>query len=326
MGMARQVWPALAALAIATTGCGVYFGDDDDDPDPTQNTCHPNNPTIDPGAVADHYIIDTIDIPSTSSEAVELGLDLDGDDQGRVDNAIGQILSVFSSQGGGYDLDAEQKALIDSGDILHLLEVRATSLTTALRVGVTLMHGLDTDGDPSDNLDGSESFAIDAAKGQGTMYGCVQTGQLDVRRGTVPIAITFPGLGEPFIVDAVAARIEATVNATSMSGKLAGAVTEQDVDQKVLPVLAEGLNRVIARDCTDCVCDGFGEIVVDLFDDDDDCQVSDEELRNDSLIGALFAPDLDLFDSAGNYAPNQDGVEDSLSIGVGFTAVGAAVQ
>jgi hypothetical protein len=38
----------------------------------------------------------------------------------------------------------------------------------------------------------------------------------------------------------------------------------------------------------------------------------------------MFSPDLDLFDGSGQFAPNEDGVKDSLSFGAGFTAIGAS--
>ena len=47
------------------------------------------------------------------------------------------------------------------------------------------------------------------------------------------------------------------------------------------------------------------------------------EFADDPLIGSLLSPDLDLFDGMGNFNPRVDGIRDSLSLGVGFTGVGA---
>lgn len=70
-------------------------------------------------------------------------------------------------------------------------------------------------------------------------------------------------------------------------------------------------------------CIYVSEDAIDLYDGDGDCHVSASEIRagRDSLL--LFAPDLDLLDAQGNYAPNQDGVVDSISLGLRFTAVRA---
>lgn len=51
-----------------------------------------------------------------------------------------------------------------------------------------------------------------------------------------------------------------------------------------------------------------------------DCRITPEELIR--LFGPY--PDLDLLDETGAFNPGQDGVLDSTSIGIGFTAVPAA--
>jgi hypothetical protein len=62
--------------------------------------------------------------------------------------------------------------------------------------------------------------------------------------------------------------------------------------------------------------------VLTFFDDNEDCTVTVEELEANSLISSTIgAPDLDLFDESGNFNPRQDGVKESLSLGVGFSAV-----
>ena len=48
-------------------------------------------------------------------------------------------------------------------------------------------------------------------------------------------------------------------------------------------------------------------------------------LRLNSTIQAVFAPDVQIYDANGNYAPNKtNAMKDSLSIGFGFTAVRAS--
>ncbi len=58
-------------------------------------------------------------------------------------------------------------------------------------------------------------------------------------------------------------------------------------------------------------------------DTDTDGTITADELRTNALIMSLLSPDVDLFGSMGNDDPRVDGVNDSLSFGVGFTAVGA---
>jgi hypothetical protein len=54
-----------------------------------------------------------------------------------------------------------------------------------------------------------------------------------------------------------------------------------------------------------------------------DGSIEPNEVVNNALVVALLGPDLDLFDAMGNFNPNTDGVQDSISLGVGFTAVQA---
>jgi len=52
--------------------------------------------------------------------------------------------------------------------------------------------------------------------------------------------------------------------------------------------------------------------------------ISSCEVATNSLIKNVLAPDVQIFDSSGNYHPNAANTDkDSLSIGVGFTAVPA---
>ena len=294
--------------------------------DPESMRCVPLEPDIvDPAGAHLQYVVTSIQLPTTATEAFQFGIDLDDDEMGRPDNALGQILSVLTSQSIGYDLNEESQVLIDAGEILHLLDIQAVSAEDASGVGVTLAHADDTDGDPTDNFSGEEMFAIDATRGSGRMTGSIEDGRVLVDLGTVPLAVTFPGLGEPFIIRLSRARLDATFTVDGLEGRIAGAMRESEIDDKLLPVFQEGLMRIVDRDCDDgaCVTDSFGETLLDLFDLDDDAMITVAELRSSSLVTSLFSPDVDLFDEDDNLAPRCDGVKDSLSIGVGFTAVPA---
>jgi len=45
------------------------------------------------------------------------------------------------------------------------------------------------------------------------------------------------------------------------------------------------------------------------------------EVQGNSIIMAVLAPDVKIYDANGNYAPTATGTKDSLSLGIGFTAV-----
>src|SRR5262249_47495301 len=115
-------------------------------------------------------------------------------------------------------------------------------------------------------------------------------------------------------------------------GKLGGGIAMTEVMDKLVPAMTMAINGQIALDCEgsypDCCADleSNGAQALDFFNDEDsmDCVVSDDELSMNSIIAStLLNPDLDLLDGDGNPAPAGDGVNDSLSLGVGFTGVGA---
>ena len=56
-----------------------------------------------------------------------------------------------------------------------------------------------------------------------------------------------------------------------------------------------------------------------------DGTIGDCEIATNGLLQNLLAPDVQLFDAAGNYHPNPaNTTKDSLSVGLGFTAVPAS--
>lgn len=291
--------------------------------------CAPWEPAaVDPAGSHRYYVVNQIFLASTAIEARDFGLNLDGDDQDRPDNALGQITSIISGQLDGLDLNAEIQLLVDAGEMLHLLDVQAVSLADAAGVGVTVRHALDTDGDPTDNFSGDELFAIDQTRGEGTITGVIEDGMLRMELGSAPFAVTFPGLGEPFLLQLSMARIEATVTPTGIEGILAGGLSETEVTEQVVPILHEGLSRMIARDCVDGLCEpeSFGDLLLRVFDEDENGELSLDEFRNNSLADSLLAPDVDLLDDEGRFAPRCDGVKEHLSVGLRFTAVPARIE
>ena len=56
-----------------------------------------------------------------------------------------------------------------------------------------------------------------------------------------------------------------------------------------------------------------------------DCRIDPCEVAENSIIKKVLAPDVQIFDANGNYAPNkQNTTPDSMSVGLGFTAVQAS--
>ena len=64
--------------------------------------------------------------------------------------------------------------------------------------------------------------------------------------------------------------------------------------------------------------------LLQTFDSDHNGAITVQELENHPLLMIVLSPDLDLLDASGKFNPNQDGVKDSYSLGLGFTCVPAA--
>lgn len=291
------------------------------------DTCRlPKAETIDSSADTYRYVVKAIAISGSARMAHELAMHIDND--GLVDNLIGAVLGTIGSNS-EYDLSAEANALVASGELLQLIDVQTQDFANAAGVGVQVALGKDLDGDPSNNHSGNEALALDLAVQPGLMSGSVADGALVVELGTAPLAVTFPGLGERFVFQLSGARLEATMTEDGLEGKIGGAISTEEVSASMLPALAEGFARAIASDCPDKVCvDGsFGKLLIELLDTSvpSDFVITVKELQDASLVQAFTQPDVDIFNEDGQLAPGCDGVAESLSISVGFSAVRATI-
>lgn len=313
----------LSTIAILLLGSGLPGCASEGEFDP----CEPRvAELVDPAGSDYRYVVSAIELPASSARARELAINLDEDERDYGDNTMGNILAAINSLS-EYDLSGEANALVGAGEILQLIDVQTLGLEEATGVGVQVAMGVDLDDDPADNHSGREPLDLDQSVEAGLMSGAIEDGRMTVELGTAPLALTFPGLGERFIFQLTGARMEAEITEDGMIGRIGGAISREDVDTNMVPALAEGFRRAIAKDCpaNQCVDRSFGQLLIEVFDGSEpfDYVITEEELRTSSLFEALFAPDMDLYDSEGNYAPGCDLENESLSISVGFAAVRA---
>jgi hypothetical protein len=94
-----------------------------------------------------------------------------------------------------------------------------------------------------------------------------------------------------------------TVSGATVSGGvvLAGAITQDDINNNIIPAVVNQLTPTITRDCTltvpapDCGCmpGTTGKTILGLFDTSPaDCMVTVDEVKGNSLIMSLLAPDV----------------------------------
>jgi hypothetical protein len=298
-----------------------------------------------------HFVGNTLKVPTTAAETAALGLDIDGDENHRPDNALGSILAALRQQ--NVDVQAAVDASVHAGKLVLLHSLLTTDLINSSNASWRVHVGLPTAAPPL--FDGSDAFTIDpAAPADDLITGRIIDGRFEGGPGTATVLLTM-GLGAPPVpLHLVAAHLRAKVTADGCSdGILGGAVTVAESDAQLVPGFATMFNASIDDDGPDglhpVACTAAGDpcpnaqngdstscdtargkcfsatskTLLNLFDVDHDSVITTTEVANNTLIRALLAPDLDLFDATGQLNPNSDHVADSLSLGVGFTCVPA---
>lgn len=280
----------------------------------------------DPRPDQHRFVIDKIHVPTTNNQARMYGLDLDNDQA--IDNQLGMVMGTLA--GMGFPIQMQTDAQVDTGMSITLAEMVDTDAVAATAT-VTLFSG--TNPMPSacagaadticrHHLAGTATFDVAATSAHdaplaGATVGGVYTagpGHLHVR-GLVP-------LGGATDILLIGARVKLTgVTATGWGESvIAGAVSQTELDTKVFPAMQVGIMAQVTHDCTaltsppgcGCASGSTGKTEINLFDTNHDCAVSIDEIKNNSLIQSLFAPDVMV---EGQMA---------LSYGIGVTAKHAA--
>jgi hypothetical protein len=262
------------------------------------------------------YVTDTMTFGRSVAEANGYGFDLNGDY--RADNVLG---SVFAGLSNVVDVSTPMTAALQSGDVVLLHALRAPrSLARDPTATWQVFLGAPT---PAPLLTGGGSFVVDPGAPAGTVLrGAITIGEFTGGPGTVPVRLGLVQGRPPVELHLSAARIQADCNASGCThGKLGGAIPETEVDTLLIPVLAGALQAVIDASCSISSpdpCSAQARQLLDIFDTNDDFAITADELRASPILTAVLAPDLDLATAAGS--PGHDGVKESVSLGLGFTA------
>jgi hypothetical protein len=278
------------------------------------------------GPSAGRFIISTFTIAGNFESASDLGLDIDGD--GFTENGLGSEMASIAET---VEIDPEVVFVqgVASGAIIQLLALDAGAEGQGTLRGFI---GQDLDADPGDNVSGDEPFAIDDGAPTDTPLPA-EDGFNGVTAGPGEIPLRLP-LAAPFSGVVTARLLGARVDAErqkdgSIAGRLGGGFLASDLDILLVPLVADGLNDVVARDCPtgpgSCEEGSAGDSLLSFVDRDQDGIITADEVRDSGIFqGTTLGADLDLLDADGDYAPNQDGVYESLSWGMGFATTGAA--
>ena len=293
------------------------------------------------GATAARYVWNAMTVPLTASD---FAYDLNGD--GRADNQLGNIAGALAGQ--GFDLQAGIDGAITGGQSITLVDEQSTDPTfgsdacaaTDVVPGVAMA---------APDFSGNGRFTIDGTVAPGHFFGPIASGafvsQPPPAQARVPVVVhklMLPLFGVT-PVDVYGARIQYVRAASGQlgGGQLNGAIRQEDIQTKVVPAVAALFNQKVTADPT-----SSGSMqLLSIFDNggtanaacgatcknlDGSCaaagdgQISDCEVGTNGIIKNVLAPDVQMFDAAGNYHPNPlNTKKDSLSVGVGFTAVPA---
>jgi hypothetical protein len=254
-----------------------------------------------------YYVIDHITVPTSAPEAAEAGLDLNGDSN--VDNKLGNVIATLSTM--GVDANATVARSIDRGETILLARIGTTSFVNAPVATFQTFSGADpstppcattTDTACRHHLDGMTSFTASAEPRGVPLLGKFDNGMFSGTAGQLVVRIALLG-SAPIDLVLLGSRANLTMTSDTSIGKakLAGAVSQEDIDNKVIPAVHENLMASVTRDCTaltsppacGCKTDSDGKTAIGMFDKaPTDCTISLEEVRDNSLVQALLSPDV----------------------------------
>lgn len=262
-----------------------------------------------------HFVTNKLQIPTTQEQARAFALNVDGDPQGKADNMFGGLFTLLTSAVPGIEMQSTLDQAITSGQLVALHEVKADDPLNDPSVSWTIFQGQKTSSLPA--FDSSDEFMLDsAATTNMPIVGSLTSGHFAGGPGTAHIQIFF--MGQLVDVNLVGVHLEADVTAQGcVNGKLGGGVTDEEFRGRLLPAIAGGLNLLITTNKTGA------STLLQTFDSDKSGTITVQEIENNPLLMLMISPDLDLLDASGEFNPNQDGVKDSYSLGLGFTCVPA---
>jgi hypothetical protein len=337
--MKRTMISLLSILPLTFAACGGSSGTT---PPPAGGAdCTPTG-----GSNTALYVTNTVTVPQTKTD---FAIDLNGDN--RVDNQLGSIVSILKTE--SLSVQDGVTMAVTAGTLVILGTETSTDATfqTDSCASTKIQLGDSTATPPK--YDGTDTFTVSASAAPGTFNGPITGGKFKSNnpistKAPVSLTILLPLIAgaTPVELDVEGAQLTFTRDASGAvtGGELHGFLPQTSVQTKVVPNVAGLLTTKVAEvpqtstdaqiasifdtggapsakcgaTCTNpdaaMTCAVAGDKKIDI------CEVS-----TNNLIQQVLAPDIQMFDAAGNYAPNAaNTTKDSLSLGLGFTFVKAS--
>jgi hypothetical protein len=279
------------------------------------------------GVPVKEFVVDSLLLPMTQAQTQQFSADLNGD--GTPDNGLAKILGSIGGFGFAFNPQDSLTGAINTGDLLFLVRVQAQDFVNApVAVGKTWQGNKQVCCIAKDDppqcasqakqtcFTGSHLFAPDpAAPNPSTATGSIASGKMAF--GPAPLKLAISLSGSPVVVSLKKGSISGQLKTSPdgiTDGVIVGGVPQQDVDTIIIPALAAQLDQLLK----DPTGDFFAKLLVGaMFDTSPkDGTITGPELASNGTVKGLFAGDVDV---------DGDGVKE-LSVGVGFTAVGAVIN
>jgi hypothetical protein len=289
---------------------------------------------------AAHYVFNQMLVPLARTD---YAIDLNGD--GHVDNQLGNIIGALAAL--MFDVQGTAQAAVASGASTTLVELRSADpqLKNDPSAHTLLERGAPVGGGPSD-FTGMGQFVVDLATPAGAFTGALINGTFKSANPVTtnePVSFTLQlGLFSSTMVVELplnGAHVQFTTGTDAASGapgllqgEIHGSIKNADVQSRLVPAIAQLLSAKIQADPTSATA----KMIEQLFDTGNcinadgtmavagDGRIDPCEVASNAIIQNVLAPDVQIYDANGNYAPNPANTQrDSLSVGLGFTAVQA---
>lgn len=260
------------------------------------------------------FVNSSLKIGSSEMEADGLAFaDLDNKPPAK-DNELGALLASFNPQ---LMLDNALTTAVNAGTIVILHSIRADSLSNDSSATWQVWLGAQQ---ANPKFDGTGTFTVAATSPQDAIItGSISNGKFTGRASQVSLELALSASGNPVRIKIVPAVIEADVTANGLTnGRLAGAISETEMNANVIPAVVVLLDGRVAADagCREALidCDMANAILLGLFDADRDRIIELEETR--TVLADLIPYDVDVLGANGQ--PGTDGTAESTSVTLGF--------
>jgi hypothetical protein len=294
---------------------------------PVTDTQPPDQQQIDaPPVVSTDFVFDTLRLPMNATLSTTYALELGGQKY----NALGDLLSAVVPTLNITGLPESVQNAVCIGDTINLLRVKATNLVNDPAIAADSWVGTPvvccsaacleiaqlvcSASAKAQCFNGSKTFQPDPQHpGASPLSGGISASQLQLQPGALKLKISLTSGGSA-VVSLKGAVIKGTITAAGItSGVLAGGVPTSEMAGVVLPQMATILNNLLKDPNVNFTTKAA---ILAAFDTDKDGSVSGAELAGNALLAPYLAGDVDV---------DADGTKE-VSMGIGFTAVGATIQ